>query len=336
MLSHPLDRLCIGCGRDHPPGRGCGYERDVEWLGYSRDERLKHVRFFPVVVGLVCATVAVYFIVVPPDNPIFLYVGVGLPSVVAVLFGGFGIRAMVEELRKERHRGRSMDGRDRALAVLVGGELHYAFGESLKYEPVVADLGYAGVLSSAAALALSSELVELADQTLTSWLRRDSKDDDLLRDFAAPEVRFAFFVTMAVVGLVARGEIALFVGRYKPWGRGGKKLPQTTTGFEVALDALESETAADYPFERRVVALSQPGDESPTPLDALVDAITEETKPGELEVSDESLDLEAARDAWRRVQEDETELIMRVLQHVLPERPRTIGVVQSSPAVIGA
>jgi len=332
-MTTPRTTLCIGCGRDHGSARGCGYDRELRWTSYTRRESLAYVRFFPVIVGLAAASVALFFIIRPPDNPIFLYVGVGLPLVVAILFGGFGTKSMVEELRKRRYRVISTDGRDRALVVFVGDGLHYAFGESLKYEPVVAELDYLRPLSSAAALALADELGELMDEGLATWLRRDSDDETLLRDATAPDARLALVVAMTILGLAGRERIALFVGRYKAWGRGGKKMPETTRGFEVALDTRPDQDSDEPPLETQVLALAQPGDESPIALDALIDTITEDRGAerflATLDVEGEP-DLDAAREAWRRVQKDETELVMRLIQHVLPDRPRTIGVTESA------
>jgi hypothetical protein len=186
------------------------------------------------------------------------------------------------------------------------------------------------MLGSVPALALGTDLGELLDATLASWLRRDSGDESLLRDPRAPDALLAFVVAMTVIGMAARDEIDLFVGRYRSWGRGGGKMPKTTPGFEVALDARVDPTAAAGTLEQQILAATAPSATSPTALDALVDALLE---GGSAETLLEKLapeadlepDLDAARGAWRRVQEEETELVMRLLQHVLPERPRTIG-----------
>jgi hypothetical protein len=331
-MTTPHPTLCIGCGRDHARGRGCAYDRDVSWTAYSRSESFAHVRLFPVIVGIAAASIATYFLVRPPENPIFLYVAVGIPILVAVALGGLGTRAMIDELRKRRYRVTSNDGRDRALVAFVGGQVHYAFGECLKYE-AVKDIEFARPLSSAAALALGGELEELWDSDLTAWVRRDAKDESLLRDPLNPDVRLAAVIAMAVLGLAAREEITLFLGRYKAWGRGGGKLPKTTSGVEVALETLPAggggETDAP-PLEEMLLSLAASGDESPTALDAMLDEIAagrgaeamlaafENTEP-------DDIDVDAAREAWRRAQTDEGAVVMRLLQHALPERPRTIG-----------
>jgi hypothetical protein len=329
-VTPPSTKLCIGCGKDHAPGEGCGYDREIEWFDYGAEERLKHIRLFPVLVGLAATAVTIFFLVRPPDNPIYLYVGVALPGIVALLFLGFGGNALVTELRKKRFRALSKDGRDRALLVFVKDQLHYGFGESLKYEPVVlsTELQGADMLRSGAALALGDELAELVDPTLASWLRRDSSDETLLRDPRAPEARLALVVAMTVIGLAAREEIALYVGRYKSWGRGGGKMPKTTPGFEVALDARAKVSDEMPSLERRILAATAPSELSPTALDALVDALLEgsdaEAFLGSFGESKDA-DLDTAREVWMRAQEEETELVMRLLQHVLPGRPRTIG-----------
>jgi len=206
-------------------------------------------------------------------------------------------------------------------------------GQGGDAEPVVAELDYLRPLSSAAALALADELGELMDEGLATWLRRDSDDETLLRDATAPDARLALVVAMTILGLAGRERIALFVGRYKAWGRGGKKMPETTRGFEVALDTRPDQDSDEPPLETQVLALAQPGDESPIALDALIDTITEDRGAerflATLDVEGEP-DLDAAREAWRRVQKDETELVMRLIQHVLPDRPRTIGVTESA------
>jgi hypothetical protein len=331
FMTVPLRDLCFGCGKDHAPGAGCGYDREVRWTPYGRRESLAHVRFFPVVIGLVAAAVAIYFVARPPENPIYLYVGVGLPALVALVVGGIGIASLVTELRKKRYRVSSTDGRDRALVTLVGGELRYAFGESLKYEPVVADLEWADALSSASAFALAGELSDLVDPDLAAWLRRDGKDETLLRDATSPSVRLATMVAMGVVGLAARGDVAIWVGRYKAWGRGGGKMTKVTEGIEVALDTRPGAASADdLPFEREVLRLAAPGDESPIALDAIVDAIIDGRKTDTVldtlsnRTRAPKIDPSAARTAWKRAQVEEAELIMRLFQHALPERPRTI------------
>ncbi len=135
---------------------------------------------------------------------------------------------------------------------------------------------------------------------------------------------------MTVIGLAATDEIALSIGRYKAWGRGGGKLPKTTPGFEVALEA-EVEPTEEMPaLERQILASTAKSETSPTALDALVDALLEDEDAAALlsnlsTSASQDADLDAVRAAWTKVQEDETELVMRLLQHALPERPRTIG-----------
>ena len=296
------------------------------------------MRVFPVLIGLGAAAVAIYFVLYPPEQPHFVFLGVGLSSLVAVLFGGFGTKALIEEIRKRRYRVDSTDGRDRGLVVFVGDELRYAFGESLKYEAAGA-LEYTAPLSSAAALALGDELEELMDDDLAAWVRRDSEDETLLREPNHPDSRLAIVVTMAVLGLAGREQVALYVGRYKVWGRGGGKLPKTTSGAEVALEALEAIKSAtgtgESLLEREFLSYAQPSAESPTALDSLIDAmaagrdaealLADLEEDGATHAPTED-DLDAAREAWRRVQTEEGDLVMLLLQHVLPGRPCTIGV----------
>ncbi|MBW2462110.1 MAG: hypothetical protein JRH11_10725 [Deltaproteobacteria bacterium] len=330
----PRPAFCLGCGHDHRNGRDCGYAREIRWTEYGPQERFQHVRVFPVLIGLAAASAAIYFVLRPPEQPHLVFLGVGLTSLIAALFGGFGTKALIEELRKTRYRLNSTDGRDRGLVVFVGDELRYGFGESLKYRAVGA-LEYTAPLSSAAALALGDELEELMNDDLAAWLRTDSEDETLLREPNQPDSRLAIVVAMAVLGLSAREQMALSVGRYKAWGWGGGKLPHSTTGAEVALEALEAISngagADDSLLEREFLNYAQPNAESPTALDSIIDAVAggqdAEALLGALEEDERNpLDLDAAREAWRRVQTEEGDLVMLLLQHALPGRPGTIGV----------
>ena len=322
-MDHP--KTCLGCGKDHGPGRGCGYRRTVEWTPYGAAERFRLMRIFPVVAGLAAATTAVYLLLHPPELEILFYAGVAITSLMTLIVGGFGTAALIGELRKHRWRAASTDGRDRALVVVVGGEVRYGFGETLQYAEAP-DLSWAAPLSSAAALRLGAALRAPLDAAFLDWLRAEAERPDLFATEEDPEETLGLVTAAAIFGLAARQEATLAVGRFRGWGRGEATMKNVTEGTELALDANAPAADDGTPrIEHGYLRLSQPLPESPVPIDVIRQALREEgLDPGAMEAlraeaEEGEVDVEAAETAWRRLVQEETELVIQMIRHVLPD-----------------
>lgn len=329
--------ICLGCGRDHAPGRGCGYERQITWTPYPLRERLRHVRLFPVVAGVAAAIFTVALLIHPPEQELFFYGGVGIAGAMAIVVGGLGTVRLVQELRKIRWRVASVDGRDRALVVLVGGKVRYAFGEAQIYASPT-EITWAAALTSRSALGMGAALREPLDPQWRDWLRAEAQSTALLTDDEDPDEGLALIMTATLFGLAARGELRLRVGRYHSWGRGGAKLEDVTEGTELAVDG-PAEDEGLPELERRLLAACRAIDDEPVPVDEIVAALDRDSaRPAFLarlrdEEPPSSAECEDAAEAWRRLVDEEPELVMRMVeQALLARRPDPDhGNVKSTP-----
>lgn len=314
--------ICIGCGNEHAPGEGCGYDRPVQWTKYSNKEKWEHVRLFPVGVGFAAAASAVIFLLDPPQTPLMFYAGVVISTAIAVVVGGMGVRAMVGELRKTRWRAASADGRDRALVAKVGGKLSYAFGETLRFDPVTW-LDGAGGLRSEAVLRLGvGELRATLDEDRLGKLRDKAQNADLFTDDEDADQNWALLAAATIFGLAARGEATLSSGRYRGWGKGGSKMKGITKGAEVALEAIESSGDATT-LEQLILERCQPGAQSPTGIGDLMMSLDDDDAGSsslpaltdDADASDEA--MAAALESWKWLMDEDAELVARMLEHTL-------------------
>lgn len=311
--------VCIGCGRDHPPGKGCGYAREVVWTPYTGRERWGHIKFVPPLVGFAAAAAAVYLVQHPPEAAFLFWVGIMVLGIMALFLGGFGSLDFVREVRKKRWRAASKDGRDRGLVVLLGGKVKYGFGEALRYNPVE-DLEWAAPLRSDRASGNLAALRAALNPGFRSLLRaavanedvfRDDRDDDAILGPMELREESALVLAATVLGLAGRGEIQLSEGRYRPWGRGRAKMKKLTEGFDIGL-LLLAEQVEEPAFEAALVDQLEAGSD-PTSLEALLG------EQPEIESADEG--SEDAIAAWKRGLESNPELIQMLMEVVLTRVP---------------
>ncbi|MEM9069420.1 MAG: hypothetical protein AAGE52_12980 [Myxococcota bacterium] len=303
-----LPPTCLGCGRDHPRGGGCGYARDFTWTPYSTRERLAHLRFAPVAIGAVSLATLLYLLSHPLEGAAQT-ASLVILGVVFALFGVFGTFDFIREVRKKRFRGASADGLDRGLIVVVGGKVAYGFGETLRYTrtPVEA---WAAPLRGAAVFAKITTLEPLIGEEFRIFLRESVGDESLLRG----ETRDAQLLAAAaaVIGLAARGTIDLERGKFVPWTRGKGKMKKVTEGTEYAARVVNAD-AEEEGFETRLLeAIS-----AEPRLDAMLPAAVRDARFDDAGDPDPGLE-----EAWRRLLAETPDMLTLLLEHAV-ERVET-------------
>lgn len=297
---------CIGCGKDHARGEGCGYSREVVWTPYSKAERWKHIKLYPPILGVACVAGLVWLADrgASETGDFMYFSGMILLALFAIFLGGVGTWDLVRELRRRRWRAASKDGKDRALIVMVGGEVSYGFGESLIYREA-RDLGWAESLTSSIdALDLREALHEGFRELLRASLaNRDLYRDDEDRVEGPMEEREneALVFAATILGMAARGEVELFEGRFKGWGRGRAKMKSVTDGYDLALGRGKGDVAGA--FEKRILEAIAEGAE-PTSISEMSGLRDDGTDASD----DEALD------GWEDGLEQNPELIQQILE----------------------
>lgn len=288
---------CIGCGKDHARGEGCGYSREVIWTPYTKAEKWKHIKLYPPILGIACVAGLVWLSDrgASQTGDFMYFSGMILLALFALFLGGVGTWDLIRELRRHRWRAASKDGKDRALIVMSGGKVSYGFGESLIYRPMN-DLAWAEPLSSSIdALDLREALHEGFRELLRASLaNRDlyRDDEDRLEGPMEERENEALVFAATLLGMAARGEVELYEGRFKGWGRGRAKMKQVTEGYDLAITRGTSEP--DGAFETKILAAVAEGSEptSIAEMSELRDDGTEESRDEALDGWEDGLKLD--------------------------------------------
>ena len=308
---------CIGCGQDHPRGEGCGYSREVVWTPYSKAENWKHLKIYPPVLGVACIVGLVWLLGrgASETGDFMYWIGVIMLVLFAAFLGGVGTWDLVRELRKSRWRAASKDGKDRALVVMVGGKVKYGFGESLRYRRVD-DVAWAEALRTDRVDAwdlrdaLHDGFRELLRGALADrGLFRD--DEDRAEEDDARENEALAFAA-AILGMAARGEVELYEGRFRGWGRGKAKMKNVTEGYDIALKRGAGTETVEGLWERQLFEAIAEGDE-PTSITEMLELRSELVEVAE---SDDD-----ALDGWEDGLEQNPELIQQLLETRLVSNP---------------
>lgn len=278
---------------------------------------MRHVRLLPLVVGA-AATAGLVHLLAEPEAGWARTGAVVTLGAVAVFFGGLGLVDLVLELRRRRWRGATLDGRDRALVVMLGRRVGYGFGEALRYEPVE-DLGWAAALDSARAATALPALRAALRESWLAYLRRDLDDATLFAGDDRPEETWALLFAAAVLGLAGRGELKLLRGRYVGWGRGRAKMKDLTAGLELALARAPAASAPspDAPLERALLELADGDEYLPARLEDVARQLVERgLAPLEAPRGSDAAAPEVV-EAWRALLDREPELLTLAVEHAI-------------------
>ncbi len=254
------------------------------WTPFGLAERLRHLRLLPIAVGAGSAAGLLHLLSKPGDD--WTRTGaIVILGGLTLLFGGLGLLDLVLELRRRRWRGASVDGRDRALVVMVGSRVSYGFGETLRYEPIEQP-SWAAALDSAKAAAALPTLRAALPKAWAAYVRQDLGDPTLFEGNDSPDEDWALLLAATLIGLAGRGQILLLRGHYVGWGRGRARMKNVTKGLELGLVARrnvqrstahagDAQRSADHkdrsvaPDQEQPANASRPADERPGPERAI-------------------------------------------------------------------